>query len=300
MNLPAIHYFKFHILKWIPSIFEVSLIRKGISALDKNEPYSAWMPHAPILIPEIAGERSKDVAASQSWMEQVGKEMVATDPEMIVVVSPHAPRKRNAFGIYQEPNLQGVLTQFGWHQPFFEYPNNLSLIRSIAELGEKKGIRFFDISTLGLDHGATVPLFFLNQAGWRGSIVVIGLGPQDGAMLHTLGVCIRSVLDAQDQSFALIVSGDMSHRVTSSAPCGYHPDAAAWDEDLIRMVQDADITSIKSMNEDRRNMVAEDSVDALRVALGFLGETAFQPEVFGYEAPFGVGYGTARLSMPSS
>jgi len=267
-----------------------------MSGMNENEPYVAWMPHAPILIPDIAGERSRDVVSSQSWMAQAGKEIAATDPDIVVLVSPHSPRKRDAFGVYRPTVLRGVLDQFGWHQPFFEFSNNLYLANGIQQRGADEGLLFFDIPTNSLDHGATVPLYFLSQAEWCGDIVVIGLGPHDGGMLERLGTCIRSACDDQGLSFALIASGDMSHRVTASAPCGFHPDAAAWDQDLIQMVQGADSEAIKMMDECLRNTVAEDSVDAIRVALGFLGDDAFQPEVLGYEAPFGVGYGTARLS----
>lgn len=114
-----------------------------MSGVHENEPYVARMPHAPILIPDIAGERSRDVVSSQSWMAQAGKEIAATDPDIVVLVSPHSPRKRDAFGVYRPTMLRGVLDQFGWHQPFFEFSNNLNLANDIQQHGIDAGLRFF-------------------------------------------------------------------------------------------------------------------------------------------------------------
>lgn len=258
------------------------------------------MPHAPILIPEIAKDRNHAVAASQSSMERVGKEVATVDPDIVIVLSPHAPRRTNAFGIYRHPNLKGALIQFGWYRPFFEFSNDRLTINAIIEAGRQHNLRFFDIADEALDHGATVPLYFLHKTGWQGKVVVLGLGPQDDRMLMSLGACIRSTMEAKRTRFVLIASGDMSHRVTRNAPCGYHPDAANWDKQLIRLVQSADIEGIRNMNQDKRTQAAEDSVDSLKVTLGAINETAFHPTIYSYEAPFGVGYGTARLTQDTS
>jgi aromatic ring-opening dioxygenase LigB subunit len=178
-------------------------------------------------------------------MAQAGKEIAATDPDIVVLVSPHSPRKRDTFGVCRPPMLRGVLDQFGWHQPFFEFSNNLNLANDIQQRGADTSLRFFDIPANSLDHGATVPSYFPSQAEWIGDIVVTGLGPHEGGMLEKLDTSIRSACDDQGLSFALIAGGDMPHRATASAPCEFHPDAPAWDQYLIRMVQWTDSEAIE-------------------------------------------------------
>ena len=67
------------------------------------------MPHAPILIPAVAGERAARIRSTIAAMREAVRRAIATDADVVVVISPHAPRKPEAFGIWTGERLRGTL-----------------------------------------------------------------------------------------------------------------------------------------------------------------------------------------------
>jgi hypothetical protein len=58
---------------------------------------AALMCHAPIVLPEIAGNRSAEIAKTTAAMEEAATHLLARQPDVIVILSPHAPRSRGSF-----------------------------------------------------------------------------------------------------------------------------------------------------------------------------------------------------------
>lgn len=67
------------------------------------------MPHAPILIPAVAGgERLHEADATARALRQAAVRVVAAAPQSVVLVSPHSPRQATAFGIWQGARLREI------------------------------------------------------------------------------------------------------------------------------------------------------------------------------------------------
>ena len=65
------------------------------------------MCHAPIVIPAIGGERSAECASTTAAMREAARGVAASGAETAVVLSPHLPRHRQAFGIMASEKLFG-------------------------------------------------------------------------------------------------------------------------------------------------------------------------------------------------
>jgi hypothetical protein len=76
-------------------------------------PSAVLMCHAPIVIPSIAGARASQVESSTRAMEQVSNEVLRTAPDVLIVVSPHAPRHPSAWLVASDPRVEGTFAQFG-------------------------------------------------------------------------------------------------------------------------------------------------------------------------------------------
>jgi AmmeMemoRadiSam system protein A len=149
-----------------------------------------------------------------------------------------------------------------------------------------------------LDHGALVPLWFLAKAGWTGPTVVLSLADgADGRLesLTTLGQAIAAAARASGRHVAIIASGDMSHRLTHGAPCGFHPRAHQFDETFMALIRDGDYHGIANIPPALRELAAEDASDSTLIAAAAVDWKTTGHEVLNYEAPFGVGYGVAVL-----
>jgi len=253
------------------------------------------MPHAPVLIPEVAGERLKEVETSVDSMRRLSRMVLQLDPTRLVLISPHAPRRPGMFGVWTDPSLKGSLRRFGFPRIMMELPNDLLWTTAARDLAVEHGIHLWVIDDEPLDHGALVPLRFLEEAGWAGPTVVVSLNePGEGGMLD-LGDCIRHASGHVGGTTVVIASGDMSHRLKAGAPAGFHRDAARFDEAFVEIVRTGDYRGLESLDLELIQSVGEDVMDSTVAAVASVGFRNQGHEVLSYEGPFGVGYCVAIL-----
>lgn len=256
------------------------------------------MPHAPILVPAVGGERSGLVAASCRAMRLVAKRLMSHRPEAVVLISPHSPRRSlqpHAFGLWAEDPLQGSFAQLDVPEVEASLPLDQPLAQAIAAEMHACGLETWAIRHGPLDHGALVPLWFLSEAGWSGPTVVLGLSYAGDGGLAALGEAITDAARAVPRRLAIVASGDMSHRLTTDAPCGFHPQAHQFDETFIQMVRAGEYRKIGNIAPDLRELAAEDAVDSTLIAASAVNWQTNGHQVLNYEGPFGVGYGVAVL-----
>jgi AmmeMemoRadiSam system protein A/AmmeMemoRadiSam system protein B len=253
------------------------------------------MPHAPILVPEVGGERAGAAAASQRAMRAAAQCVLDQRPDAVVLISPHSPRKAGAFGLWSDDPLRGSFAQFNAPQVAVTLSLDQPLARAIATEMAARDLQTWAIHRSPLDHGALVPLWFLAEAGWTGPTVVLGLNYPGENGLATLGAAIAAAAQKMSRRIAVVASGDMSHRLTENAPCGFHPQARRFDEDFIRLVRAGDYRGLENIDPDLRELAAEDAVDSTVIAAAAADWENAGHQVLNYEGPFGVGYGVATL-----
>jgi AmmeMemoRadiSam system protein A len=112
-----------------------------------------------------------------------------------------------------------------------------------------------------------------------------------------LGQAVARAVRQLDRRVAIIASADLSHSLTESAPNGYDPMGAVFDERLRKAIAAWDVTTVLGMEEDFRRRAAEDSVPSVSFLMGALDGLSVQPQVLSYEGPFGVGYLVAAVEV---
>ena len=271
--------------------------RKFVNA---SSPFSAvcfagLLPHAPVLVPLVGGARSEEVAPTVAAMRRVAAACVQARPDALVLVSPHSPRRRGAFGLWEGARLQGSLAQFRAPRAAVDLAADSDLRVAITAAAKSRGLATWSIPADSLDHGAVVPLWFLVEAGWDCRTVILSLNyPGEGGCAE-LGETIAAAAVRQGKRVAVIASGDMSHRLQPGAPAGYHSRAHLSDEGFLTGLRHAKPTAMLELDPELLELAAEDAVDSTVVALAAAGWRADGREVLSYEAPFGVGYGVAVL-----
>ena len=254
------------------------------------------MPHAPILVPAIGGARGEAAAASCRALRAAAATVLRGLPETLVVISPHSPRRAGAFGLWADDCLAGSFVQFGAPQVRVSLPNDRRLANALAVAAESRAMATWAIHDHGLDHGALVPLWFLAEAGWTGPTLILSLNASDDAAGRIrLGEAIAACANELPRRIAIIASGDMSHRLTANAPCGFHPEAHQFDETFIHLVRAGHYRDIQTIDLGLRELAAEDAVDSTLIAAAAGGWRSAGHRVLNYERPFGVGYGVAVL-----
>jgi hypothetical protein len=77
--------------------------------MERRIVFAGLMPHAPILVPGVGGESLFQARATATAMSTVAEHALAAQPDTVVLVSPHSPRQRGAFGLWSTPRLRGSL-----------------------------------------------------------------------------------------------------------------------------------------------------------------------------------------------
>lgn len=257
--------------------------------------FAGLAPHAPILIPGVAGQRLEEVRQTVDAMRTLSRQVLAASPDTLVLISPHSPRRPNAYGIWRTGRLHGSFRAFGAPDDRVDLPLDTKMANAIAAAARPQGLRTWPIQEAELDHGALVPLWYLAQAGWQGPTVILSLSQRHDESLAQLGKAIATATIQLGKRTALIASGDMSHRLIPSAPCGFHPTAHSFDETFVDLVRQGRYADIGRIDANLQENAAEDVVASTLIATAAVGGSSQGHRVLSYEGPFGVGYGVAVL-----
>jgi AmmeMemoRadiSam system protein A len=171
-----------------------------------------------------------------------------------------------------------------------------ALLYSIQKKAGEAGYGMSWLRDLELDHGTSVPLYFLLKNGWHGNVVALGYSFLSNADHVRFGYSIKEAIDKVGHRTAFVASGDLSHRLKLDAPAGYNPKAHVFDEEVVSAVREGTLQQIELIDDDLRKVAGECGFRSMLVAIGTTRELMLKCEVLNYEAPFGVGYMVAQLA----
>jgi aromatic ring-opening dioxygenase LigB subunit len=256
--------------------------------------FAAIMPHPPMSVPGIGN--AQDLEALTKTLDafeslRVGLEAAA--PDTIVIISPHAHLEPYAFVINSESELRGSLAQFGGEE-VYSYKNNIKMANKldyVCLMNEFPANLHPDF----LDHGTLIPLYHLTK-NIKPKVVSLSFSLMSYERHYRYGEIIQQVIDlSKNGRVAVIASGDLSHKLTPDSPAGFSPNAQEFDHTVMRYLGSNDLTSLLNMEPGEVSEAAECGLRSIIVILGILNEKEYKFELLSYEAPFGIGYLTARL-----
>jgi aromatic ring-opening dioxygenase LigB subunit len=259
------------------------------------------MCHAAVVLPEVGGAPGgaivRECAATTWAMIQISQLVVEHAPDVVIIVSPYAPRHPGSFGIASDAVVAGDFSAFGAPQVTVELPAARAAGASLAAQAQRFGVRC-QLRRLGLaDHGTLVPLHFLTRAGWRGPTLRMSLPYYpDVRTCEAMGRAVAGAAARSGQRWAFVASGDMSHRLQPGAPASFHPRAHEFDDAVVQAVREGRYRRAVTVDPGLRQLAAEDVIDTLAVAVATTGFCAQGRAVLSYESPFGVGYLVAMLA----
>jgi AmmeMemoRadiSam system protein A len=273
-------------------------------------PCAVLMCHAPIVLPQIAGAEAARCQVTTQAMHRAARALLAHEPDVIVLVSPHAPRARTRWGISHEENLDGSFARFGHGELALTFRGAPAAARALAAAAEGEGLTTHALPAQALDHGALVPLYFLHEASgflqashaadetrYTPRILLVALPHPGLSTRHevSFGAAVRAAAQASGERWAVLASGDMSHRLTPDAPGGYDPRAREFDRLFVELVQRGDLRAAIALPPELVECAGQDCVQSTAVAAGAVRFAADGAHTFGYEGPFGVGYCEALI-----
>lgn len=256
-------------------------------------------PHPPIVVPEVGGAEAGRVAATQQAFLELGRRVKESGAGTVVIISPHAPVFQDVVGINLKPVLKGDLGNFGAGQVKFVLENDRPLAEELKRRSDALGMPAAGLTgdmekeygiTLSLDHGVTVPLYFLRQAGVELPLVHVAMAVAPTERLYLFGLAVRRAAEALGRKVALLASGDLSHCLTPDAPGGYQPRGEEFDRLLARLLAGPAVEEVLKLDRSLVQQAGECGYRSIVMMLGALDGYEVKGEVLSYEGPFGVGY----------
>ena len=260
--------------------------------------FACIAPHGWVVAPLISGPAGPKALKSRAAMEILGQRMAATQPETVVVVTPHGTQVDGLFSLLHAPLVRGETGHIAFmggsnHSFTLEFTVDLDLNGAIVDVARESAVPVARVRNdadwvpMHLDFGSTTPLWFLGATFVPQPRVVIACGGPGLAREEFVrfGKVLRQAAEQVGRRVALIASADMGHAHQQDGPFGLDPAAAEFDAALVAAVQAQDLGSLLTFDRDWVRRAQTDSFGSLLVLHGATADTALQGEVLSYEVP---------------
>ena len=258
--------------------------------------YGALVPHPPLIVPEIGGDRITGVQATVEGMRQIAAAVKQAGAETLVFLTPHGNVFADALSVLTTDVMKGDLGNFGYPDLKSSHPTDLELVELLLHRAKEVGVYILGINealawqhelNAELDHGILVPLYYLEQAGLKDiSSSRFYRFPIGKDFMHSEN--IAEAAENLNRRIAIIASGDMSHRLLDDGPYSYHPDGPVFDQEIKNRLVNRDVQGILELPEVLIENAGECGYRSLIILLGALEGRDFDCRVYSYEGPFKV------------
>jgi aromatic ring-opening dioxygenase LigB subunit len=260
--------------------------------------FAAIVPHSPLLLPTVGKEHRTKLAATLAAMQEIEQALYLAKPDTVVIVAPHGARYPDAFSINLSQSYTGNFKAFGDFSTTVKVKGDFLLIDHLQRLmrSDEAKVPFTLTSNEELDYGFTVPILLLTSH-LQTTYIPISPSLLDGKAHYEFGRQVKRVLHADAKRVAVIASADLSHKLGPDSPGGASKEGPSFDEGIKTGVASHDIAKLMGLSPDIVEGAGQCGYRPIMITMGALDEINVTTKVLCYEAPFGVGYLTARFDI---
>lgn len=240
---------------------------------------AAIVPHSPLLISRIGGERTTSLGPTLHALADLAGELAQARIETLVVVGDHGSLRHDRLTLVLSPELKLQLKQFGDVSTARSWATDVALANALREYGETN-LPLAAVAPEELGYAVGIPLSFMSEYAPKLKVVCLGPALLPAQDHLNLGAAIRHVAEQTTAKVAIAVAGD----VPEGSP------------EFVQAVTQALAGRLQSLQDARW----ADSPQALawRATLTLLGATsdaAWNPDVLADQRVFETGLLTAIL-----
>ena len=249
------------------------------------------VPHPPLIVPEVGGGKESAVQATIDSYHAVARRIAQIRPQTIFLISPHATSYADYIHISPGDSASGSLSKFGAPKVYtVKYDAPLAQEISLLCGGED-----FPAGTLGerepsLDHGALVPLYFINRYFTDYQLVRCAVSGLSRREHYRFGMLVRKAAQQLGRDTVIVASGDLSHRTAADGPYGFMPEGPELDRQLVEIMRLGNFGDFFSLDPALVEKGAECGLKAFIIMAGALDGRTVGTDFYSYEGVTGVGY----------
>jgi aromatic ring-opening dioxygenase LigB subunit len=271
--------------------------------------FAAVAPHGWSLIPDLSLD-ADGAQATRAALLELGRRCAAAQPEVLVVATPHGTRVDGAICLVGAARAAGAL-RWQDRQVELNVPIDLLLTDAIAATARAAELPIAlasfagnrrEQSVIALDWGALIPLWFLGYGqSMPGAGDILAAPPEQElgppvvlaapsrllprAAMVAFGRALAQAAAQDGRRVAFIASCDWAHTHQASGPYGFHPEAAAIDQQVVAALRANDPGRLIDLPEELVQATAIDGLWQTLMLAGVLEQTDLQASVLSYEAP---------------
>ncbi len=164
----------------------------------------------------------------------------------------------DAIAISNEEHIKGDFTQFRDFDTYIEGTIDKEFNEELINICERENISAAGIDSnilrkfnrdYELDHGAMIPMYFINKYYKDYKTVHITYAALSDIELYKFGIVIRETAKNLNKKIVFIASGDLSHRLTEDGPYEYSPKGAKFDKTLLDNLQKGNVVDVFNMDK---------------------------------------------------
>ncbi len=263
-----------------------------------NIVFASIFPHPSSALPTIGSESDiKRVSKTVNSMKKLARELAASKPDAVVVISPHIPVNFTSFSIIESPDLKGHLYKFGDFKTEMNFKNHTGMVSAIKKIcaGERIPLRSFNDPEI--DYGTIIPLHFISQEYPKVKVIPLGVSGLSAMEHVNFGRSIAKAAKECKAKIAVVVSGELSHRLSPSSTAGYSPKGKEFDLNIVELLKKGDDDAIIEIDSETLEESGECGFLPMAILFGAMEDIPWKGEILSYESPFGIGYLTAKLKI---
>ncbi len=255
------------------------------------------VPHPPLIVPTVGGGQERTIKKTVEAYKSVAAEIGEMNPETVLLITPHSIMYQDYIHISPGREASGNFSRFGDRATSIAVNYDAEFVSLLEEKASKEAI---PAGTLGerdkkLDHGALVPLYFLNQYLNDFQVVRISVSGLSLIEHYRFGKCIKEVAENLNRRVVVIASGDLSHRLKEEGPYSFAPEGPDFDDQVTKAMAVGDFLSMMNFKEEFSEAAGECGLRGFVIMAGTLDGMTVKPKLLSYEGPFGVGYAVASF-----
>lgn len=250
------------------------------------------VPHPPIARPEVGRGEEREIRATLDAFREVSKRIAADAPETIVLISPHSIFYEDAFYMAAGTYGHGDLVQFRAPFPDITCNYDTELADEILRLSNEQDVPviYSEDTARMMDHGAVVPLLFLEEVFTGYKLLRISPSYLSNDMLMNMGRIIARACLNLGKRVTIIASGDLSHKLLESGPYGFTPEGPEFDRLVTDVMKSGRLKDFAKLDRRHAERAAQCGLYGFVMLAGALENFDVIPDFLSYEGPFGVGY----------
>jgi len=253
--------------------------------------YACITPHGGEIIPELAGPNHlARMEKTRKSMETLGQRMNESNPDAIVVITPHGIRIDGQISIANSESVEGYEQENGRTYTMIrevertlarlisEEAGNIGVPNGLLNYGTSEG----PLSKLPLDWGAVVPLAFMPD------VPVVVITPSRNVSnedMKRFGEAISHAINKSNLKVGIIASCDWCHTHDASGPYGFHPSAKTVDEQIVEYIKSGKLEAVADFTPEEIENAKPDGIWQTLILAGAVPESERNIKFLSYEAP---------------